>query len=47
MLDILNRHSPVATWKRRRRRRLILSATVIVVLFAAFVYGWLYVFGIL
>jgi hypothetical protein len=47
VLDMQHRHSPVATWKRRRRRRHILSAIVIVVFFAGFLYGWLYVFGIL
>jgi hypothetical protein len=46
MLDSQHRHSPVETWKRRRRRRHILSAIVIVVLFAAFLFGWLYVFGV-
>jgi hypothetical protein len=47
MLDTQHRHSPVAAWKQRRRRRRFLSAIVIVVLFAAFLYGWLYVFGVL
>jgi hypothetical protein len=47
MLDRQHRHSPVETWKRRRRQRHILSAIVIVVLFAAFLFGGLYVFGVL
>jgi hypothetical protein len=46
MLDSQHRHSPGETWRRRRRRRHILSAIVIVVLFAAFLFGWLYVFGV-
>jgi hypothetical protein len=46
MLDVGHRQSPVETWKRRQRRRHILSAIAIIVLFAALLYGWLYVYGV-
>ena len=41
-----SRQSPALTWKRRQRRQRIFGAVVTALLFAAVLYGWLYVFKV-
>jgi hypothetical protein len=46
MSKTYSRQSQALTWKRRQRRQRIFGVVVTALLFAAALYGWLYVFKV-